>query len=285
MAPLSKRRILAALQISTQLETRTPIPETPPMARSPAWTRDQLLTVFRLYCRTPFGQLHNRNPKIIALAEKIGRTPNAVAMKACNFASLDPTHRARGVKGLSNLARADTELWQQFQANPEAIAAEAEAAYVGLKHGIAPEPPMPRAEPTGPTEIERIVRARRVQRFFRRAVLVSYQNACALTGLAIPSLLNASHIIPWNADEKRRADPRNGIALNALHDRAFDRGLITFDENLRLLLSPRLQTKTPTTAHHAFLLQYENQPLRPPVRFTPDAIAMQYHREQVFQHE
>ena len=52
----------------------------------------------------------------------------------------------------------------------------------------------------------------------------------------VPELLNASHIIPWSKDIARRADPCNGIALNALYDRAFDRGLITFDESFRQVL-------------------------------------------------
>ncbi len=60
----------------------------PTMPQRIAWTRDQLLVAFRLYCRTPFGKLHQHNPEIIHLAAKLGRTPSAVGMKACNFASL-----------------------------------------------------------------------------------------------------------------------------------------------------------------------------------------------------
>src|SRR5688572_26527990 len=65
------------------------------------WTRDQLLLALRLYMRMPFGRLHGRNPEIIELAEKIGRTSNALAMKACNFASLDPALRLTDRRGLS----------------------------------------------------------------------------------------------------------------------------------------------------------------------------------------
>lgn len=64
--------------------------------------------------------------------------------------------------------------------------------------------------------------------FFRAAVLAGYDHRCALTGLDLPELIHASHIIPWADNVPRRADPTNGIALNVLHDRAFDRGLITF---------------------------------------------------------
>jgi putative restriction endonuclease len=65
------------------------------------WTRDQLLVAFRLYCQTPFGKLHSKNPQIIQLSNLIGRTPSAIAMKVCNFASFDPTHQTRGISALS----------------------------------------------------------------------------------------------------------------------------------------------------------------------------------------
>ena len=167
---------------------------------------------FRLYCRTPFGRLHARNPEIIHLAQLIGRTPSAVAMKACNFASLDPVQRARDIVALGNASRADRQLWEDFHTDPESIAAAAETTYANLTAPAAPPAAGP-SIPAGPTEAIRTVRARRVQAFFRSAVLTSYESRCALTGLAIPELLNASHIIPWSENTARRADPRNGLAL------------------------------------------------------------------------
>lgn len=59
------------------------------MAQSNRWTREQLLAAFALHCRLPFGEFHQHNPEIIALATVIERTPSAVAMKLSNFASLD----------------------------------------------------------------------------------------------------------------------------------------------------------------------------------------------------
>src|SRR6266446_2554242 len=102
------------------------------MAKQVLWSQDGLLAAFRLYCRTPFGRLHRLNPEIIELAALLGRTPSAVAMKACNFASLDPAQKARKVKALANVSQADRKLWESFHANPETIAAEAEAAYARL---------------------------------------------------------------------------------------------------------------------------------------------------------
>ena len=202
------------------------------------WSRDELLCALRLYCRTPFGRLHQHNPEIIALSAPLGRTPSAVAMKACNFASLDPVQQARAVSGLGNASAADRALFAAFEENAEVIAAEAEAAYARrLGQETEADLNLPERSPEGPTEEERTVRARRVQSFFRAAVATSYEHRCAISGVALPELLNASHIVPWSVDTRRRADPRNGILLNTLYDRAFDRGLITVDDSLRVRVS------------------------------------------------
>jgi putative restriction endonuclease len=255
------------------------------MARMTAraqWSPEELLVAFRLYCRTPFGRLHQRNPEIVELSRNLSRTPSAVAMKACNFASLDPAQRARDIKALANASQADRRLWERFQHNPEEVASEAEAAYHEVTGHDAPPLETELQSPKGPSEISRVVRTRRVQAFFRDAVLISYNNRCALSEIALPDLLNASHIIPWKVDVERRADPRNGIALNVLYDRAFDRGLITFDTSFCVVLSRRLRTDDAPPLHRNALLSLEGRKLHLPKRFAPDPEALEYHREQVF---
>jgi hypothetical protein len=254
------------------------------MAKRIPWSQDELLVAFRLYCRTPFGKLHQHNPEIIELSSILGRTPSAVAMKACNFASLDPVQQARNIAGLGNVSQDDRKLWEAFEANAEAIAADAEAAFARLT-GLTTSPLEDEGElglPQGATEIMRVVRARLVQGFFRATVMASYEYRCALSDIAVPQLLNASHIIPWKISVERRADPRNGLLLNALYDRAFDRGLITFDESLRLVVSRRLQTDFPPVLQRQSLLEMAGKSLRLPFRFAPDPKAMAYHRENVF---
>lgn len=266
------------------------------------WSERELLLAFRLYCRLPFGRLHQHNPDIVALAKKIGRTPSAVAMKACNYASLDPEQIRRGIKGLGNVSEADRALWARFLETPTEVAARAETAHEAhiIETGDEAEKSNLAGETDdrldevlasfeGETERERILRVRRVQRFFRSAVLVSYEGRCALSGIAVPELLSASHIIPWSQDEGRRADPRNGLCLNALYDRAFDRGLISFDDALRVMVSPVLagrdaeDTTELPPLHRDHLLGLEGRELTRPVRFEPDLEAMGWHRLRVFQ--
>ena len=114
------------------------------------WQRDESLLVLRLYCQTPFGKLHSRNPEIIQLAEVIGRTPSAVAMKAVNFAHLDPSLDR---KGLSSVSRADRDLWEVFLSDSNAVVMLAESLYVEKVlpriKGELGEPKVP----AGPTEM------------------------------------------------------------------------------------------------------------------------------------
>ena len=89
-------------------------------------------------------------------------------------------------------------------------------------------------------ERESFVKLRVNQAFFRKTVLASYNYRCCITEIAIPDLLVAGHIIPWATDEKNRMNPANGICLNALHDKAFDIGLITITPDYIIHLSEEI---------------------------------------------
>lgn len=246
------------------------------------WTREQALACFNLYCRIPFGKLHSTNPSIIAFAKTIGRTPSAVAMKLVNFASLDPTHQKRNVKGLANVSSLDRAIWEEFEAAPNSVAEQSEEEFnrlsVPAESALETEPELPQ----GPTEAQLSRPMRLVQGFFRRSVLASYGYKCSFCGLEVRSLLNASHIIPWKVSVELRADPRNGFCLCALHDRAFDGGLMTVDANSRLVISKRLKKTNPVLLHRVGLLDLEGQRISLPGRFLPDKKCLEYHKASIF---
>jgi hypothetical protein len=227
--------------------------------------------------------LHRGNPDVIALAKAIGRTPNAVAMKLVNFASLDPVQQARGVRGLSNASREDAAVWKEFENSWESLAFIGARVRATIPHAL---PPVDRNAPVASaqrqTEIVRQTKTRLVQGFFRDAVLASYDCACAFCGLCLVELLNASHIIPWKDDSSRRADPRNGIALCALHDRAFDRGLMTVKVDLTIRISSRAVIRRVAPLHQVGILDLAGKPIRLPSRFAPDKSALIFHNEHIF---
>jgi hypothetical protein len=103
------------------------------------------------------------------------------------------------------------------------------------------------------TETERFVVQRIGQDIFRASLMDYWQGRCPLTGIADPALLRASHIIPWSECESdaKRLDVHNGLLLSALWDAAFDRGLVSFDDDGRPLASPNLSD----AARHALGLE------------------------------
>lgn len=247
-------------------------------SRPKDWTRDEHILAFNLYCRITFGRQHSRAPEVIELAKVLRRSANSVALKLNNFSRLDPELQARGIKGMPHGAKGEIEVWREFENNPEALAFESErlrAQYTGRKLEEIAEIDE-RELPREGLERERMVRVRVNQHFFRAAVLAAYDYKCCITGIAVPELLVASHIVPWAADPKQRMNPRNGLCLNALHDRAFDRGLICFDEDLKLRFGQRLRAVEGTPGVD-WLLRYEGRVIRLPRKFPPDLkyLAMQ----------
>jgi len=262
----------------------------PPATRVP-WSHDELVVACGLYFTLPFGQMHSRNRKIIEAARLLGRTPSSLAMKLVNFASLDPAHQARGVKGLSAHSRSDEQVWREFQARWDEMAVLSETRIQHLEAAgelSGPEEPERGARddtPDVPTEAMANVKVRTMQSFFRKAVLAAYNYRCCITGNPVGELLVASHILPWCDFPEHRLDPRNGLCMAAHFDKAFDRRLITFDGEMRLVLSRVLLRHLPNLAIESEFVSREGQRLTCPDRFPPDADFLAYHRDRLFRVE
>ena len=159
------------------------------------WTREELIVAFNLYCTIPFGRIHIRNPQIIELAKAIGRTPSAVSWKLANFARLDPVLQKRNISGAKHGARAEIEIWNEFSNDWEGLAFESERLLDKMTGRLSQLVDEGREFPEGRTR-EAIIRTRVNQGFFRAAVLAAYNMRCCVTGLSVPELLTASHIVP-----------------------------------------------------------------------------------------
>ena len=262
------------------------------MASGRKWTRDELLVALNLYHQLTFGQLHHRNPAIVALAAKLGRTASSVAMKLSNLASFDPALKLRGIKGLAGASTLDRSVWDEFHANlDETVPASEEALRELFRADSDADFEVLPAEgicirkfpPSGTTVTIASVKQRRGQEYFRDAVLNNFAGRCGVTELAIRELLIASHILPWGTHPAERLNVRNGLCLSRLHDAAFDRGLIAFDDDLRLLLSPRLKGALPQRAVAENFGAYAGQRLHiPNDAALPEARFLAEHRAKIF---
>lgn len=268
------------------------------MSKTPTvrWTREHLLIALNLYRKILFGHMSRKNPLIIDVASRMGRTPSSLAMKLVNFASLDPVHLARGIKGLPGASRLDRDMWNEFQVHLVHLGPESEQLLHDLftdhndfevdflqQDKVRLEPSRLSA-PTGQTEGTASIRVRRGQQFFRQMVINAYGLRCCISGINVPRLLVASHIKPWSEFPTERLDPRNGLCLSSLHDAAFDGGLITLDENLRVLLSKRLRSFFPQPVLEQNFCPFEGKPIRLPEKVAePDESFLSYHRKEIFE--
>ncbi len=241
-----------------------------------SWTREELILAINLYCKTPFGKIHIKNPDIINLARKLGRSSGSVSYKLANFANLDPSLDR---KGASHTSKLDREVWNEFFENWDAMIFESERKMAVLK-GENPEFDFNDSFEGKTRDV--IVKSRINQNFFRQMILATYNSTCCITGIFVPELLVASHIIPWSVDEKNRLNPGNGLCLNVLHDKAFDKGFITISENFRIVVSPELRMSDDIYKKHSMLTGYADQKITLPTRFLPDQNFLEFHRNHIF---
>lgn len=252
------------------------------------WTREETILAFDLYCRTAFGKIDGRNKNIIELANLLGRTPDAVALKMHNLAHYDPELRARNITAMSHGSRLDPIVFDEFYQNIGLLSETARTIRISLGQQVdIPKEIIADIEmfPEG-AEKERQQKTRVGQYWFRTAILTAYNNHCCITGLNEKQLLRASHIKPWAVSDAKteKTNPCNGLCLNSLHDEAFDRGLITVDKNAySIIISRRLQDAEMDVETRAWFMSYGGRQIILPDKFRPAKEFLEYHNDVVFQ--
>lgn len=88
--------------------------------------------------------------------------------------------------------------------------------------------------------------------------------------------------MPWAERKETRLDPANGLCLNALHDAAFDRGLITVGEDWTLRVSGRVREKMPREVWEGFFARFDGGEVRRPERWEPAGEYLEWHRGRLF---
>jgi putative restriction endonuclease len=249
------------------------------------WIREELILAFSLYLKLPFGKLHHGTPEIVHLASILNRTPNSIAMRLSNFASVDPYHQGRGIKGLTGGIKQVEPIWNEFINNKEDLLFESERILADLEKQTIETKFAEILSGTenlkGETKI-REVKTRINQNVFRQIVLANYNRKCAITGIDIPDLLVASHIIPWSQNDDERLNPENGICLSALYDRAYDKGLIGITEKYEIIISSELKTKEKKEFYPSNFGNLSGMKLQLPQKYLPKKEFLQFHLDTVF---
>jgi putative restriction endonuclease len=188
--------------------------------------------------------------------------------------SLDETLDRKGMAKASNL---DRQIWTTFFAVLTEQAKSLPSPDV-LEFGFSEsEQNIIVGLPLG-TNVQTITNVRQGQEKFRKMVLSSYDEKCAITGISHSELLVAGHIRPWALDAENRMNPKNGICLNRLHDKAFEDGLITILPSGSIAYSAELNLDTKSR----MILMNDTGVFNAPRRFRPDPVFLEYHRDVIF---
>ena len=116
------------------------------------------------------------------------------------------------------------------------------------------------------------------QAVFARAVKSNYRYKCCVTGISNADFLIASHIIPWSVDMNNRINPKNGLCLSVLLDKAFDKGYITFNDEYRLVVSSQIGEDE----LGQYIRRFENYRIDTYGGELPRSDFIQWHRENIF---
>ena len=188
---------------------------------------------------------------------------------------------------MGNASALDKQIWAELQVNWDSVALDAAAQYEHLaqRNGVQADNDLleeaPLSEEVLAVEEGRtrsaIVQVRVNQARFRKAVLASYNATCCISGLQHEKLVIASHIVPWSEDTKNRLKPQNGLCLSALHDRAYDQGLITVIPDFEVRVSPKIKANKKDSFISESLLRFDQKPIRFPDRFGPSPAFLEWH--------
>lgn len=239
------------------------------------WTKEQTIVAMWLYNQTAFGKISHTNKDIIRISRIIGRTPSALSMKMCNLASFDPELTSRGVKGLTGASIMDKMVWDEYYNQRDRLAFDGVKLIANFSKN--------KIEDTGEIcdidfsnlpkgmEKEVVVKQRINQYVFRKAVLNLYNKQCCITGLNIPTLLEACHIVKWSENEEKRINPTNGLCLNSLFHDAYDSNLIGISPDYVIDISESLLEKTCNNEMiQSLFAHYNHRTITLPEFYLPD---------------
>ncbi len=246
------------------------------------WTREELILALSVYFQLPFGRLNRTTKEVKELAHLIGRSDNSAALRLVNFAACDPYITESGRTGMPAGIAVCKPIWDEFAGDKEKLFLEAQRIKANLLHQPIEETLYITSKELEGKEKETVIKQRVNQSAFRAMILNNYESRCAITGISVPELLVASHIIPWAVNEKERLNPENGICLSALYDKAFDQGFISIDKNNKIILAEKLRRYENEKFYSAHFASIKKLPIRLPEEHLPNPVFLEWHRDCVF---
>ena len=249
------------------------------------WTLEETRAAFVLYMMLEPREITETTADIRQLALALGRSESSVCKKIYNIQAND-ANRTAG-KGLSHSSKFDKIVWEMYAEQSDVFLDES-IALLSLASTTRSEASSridygSEAFVEGSERVSQ-VRQRVNQGYFRNTLMKNYGRKCCLTGIAFDQLLVASHIKPWkDSSAKEKVAASNGLLLNAFHDRAFDKGLITLDDKYRIVLSSEaVRRSRKDNVARDWLVGFEGKRIFVPEVAPPEQSYIRWHNENVF---
>lgn len=248
------------------------------------WTREELILALSVYFQLPFGRLNQATPEVKELAKLLHRSNSSAAIRLTNFAACDPYIINSGRRGMVAGMKICMPIWEEFNNDRERLFNEAQRIKASLLNKSIEETLHITASDLEGKERTTVIRQRVNQSVFRSMILYNYEERCAITGINIPELLVAGHIIPWaDSTPQQKLSPENGICLSALYDKAFDKGLITISpDDYTIQLSSALREYETQEYYDKHFGSIAGKPIAMPIEHSPNPDFLAYHRDKVF---
>lgn len=242
------------------------------------WSREETIIAFNVYCKIPFKNCSKNHPLIIRYANILGRTPSALNMKVGNIGRLDPDLKEKGIIGLVNGSKIEEDVWNEFYGNPDVLVYESEKLIAEMSDCNLEESAMIETTdlPNG-KEREQVVKQRINQSFFRNTVLSAYSFRCCISGIGNPELLEACHIVEWSEDINYRTNPKNGLCMNPLFHKAYDKHLMTITPDLNIIVSEEMINETTRGVFKDYLISINGSKISSPDKFLPKRDLLELH--------
>lgn len=131
---------------------------------------------------------------------------------------------------------------------------------------------------TAGEDVIRSVKTRLNQNVFRRMLINIYSGACCITGINIPEVNRASHIVSWADEPSKRLDPSNGLYLSVTYDAAFDKHLISLDDDYRIIVSKEIKDYYTRQSVTEYFIKKEGEKITMPSSYLPNQKYLSKHR-------
>ena len=202
-------------------------------------------------------------------------------MKLGNFGSFDPELKNKNIYGLKNSSKLDKEIWDKYYNNLENLAIDSEQILADYNNVSIEK--MLNLNIYGNIEgkeKEVIIKQRAGQSFFHQTILGIYDYKCCISGLSQSCFLEACHISGWSKDIGNRLNPTNGICLNLLLHKAFDKYIISITPDYKLVVNTYkliAQTKLEKNTIENLFLIHNNKEINLPDKFKPNRNFLEEH--------